>query len=118
MYLHWQLERGFQRTPSRSNLSSRWRGTIVTSCISHRKATSEGSKPDECGNAMTMSRLLRAIDQDRSGLYDTTATNMETGSLSELVTVKNSEQIGRYNELTVDSCGAKNGHCLRVSAEV
>ena len=42
-----------QRTPSKSSRSSRWRGTIVTSSISHRKATSDGRSPGGCGNAMT-----------------------------------------------------------------
>lgn len=40
-------ELGDSRTPRRSRRSRRWRGMMVMSDISQRKATSEGSRPME-----------------------------------------------------------------------
>lgn len=44
-YMEWLTERS-------SMLSRRWRGTTVTSSISHRKAASEGTRPRGRGKAM------------------------------------------------------------------
>ena len=49
------------RTESRSMLSSFCLGTTVTSSISHRKATSDGTSPEGRGNAMGNVRLSRII---------------------------------------------------------
>lgn len=46
------LTRLEQLTERSSMLSSRWRGTTVTSSISHKNATSEGIKPGGRGKAM------------------------------------------------------------------
>lgn len=42
------------RTPKRSRLSSRWRGMMETSSISHKNATSGGVRPGGRGNAMVV----------------------------------------------------------------
>lgn len=44
--------RGQILTPNRSMLSSLWRGTTVTSSISQRNATSEGTRPTGKGSAI------------------------------------------------------------------
>jgi hypothetical protein len=43
---------GVELTPSKSRLSSFWRGITVTISISQRKATSVGERPGGRGNAM------------------------------------------------------------------
>lgn len=39
-------------------LSRRWRGTTVTSSISHRKAASEGTRPRGRGKAMVLGVVM------------------------------------------------------------
>lgn len=45
-------------TPSKSRRSRRWRGSTVTSSISHRKAISVGRRPGGCGKAMSTCTLF------------------------------------------------------------
>jgi hypothetical protein len=51
-----RVHRRGTHTPSNESASSRCRGTMVTSSISHRKAISGGVKPGGSGNAMTATR--------------------------------------------------------------
>ena len=80
----------FRRTPSSSRPSSLWRGMMVTSSISHKKATSEGVRPDGRGSAMCKDaqlsaflgkeRLARAMAENPEARYPITANMSSTNS--------------------------------------
>lgn len=82
-------------TLSRSMLSRRWRGTIVTSSISQRKATSAGTRPDGRGKAMVSGGRSVAGDGTDSMM---SGTELRFGGGAKARQVRRGGERGIWNE--------------------